>query len=239
MRRGDRRSPTRLWTGFPMIFHILKDRFSRRGHYLAVPCTLGLAVLAGCALTPAAPATAPASHAVAASPRPADLAPYLELLARMAPGDETRQTAELAAALGKAQEAPTAANRLRYAIALGCAGHAGSNPIEARRLITELLAGQHDLKPAEVDLAQAFLREFDARVALYADIARQREELERRLQAADADGDKRYAALATENTRLKKALAEAERKLEAVAEMERTLIEQNGTTQPNDRSPPR
>ena len=65
------------------------------------------------------------------------------------------------------------------------------------------------------------------------------EELERRLQAADADGDKRYATLASENTRLKKALAEAERKLEAVAEMERTLIEQNGTTQPNDRSPPR
>ena len=134
---------------------------------------------------------------------------------------------------------PTASNRLRYAIALGAAGHPGSNPVEAKRLITELLAGPNDLKPQEVALANAYLREFDARVGLYADIARQREELERRLQAASTDDDKRFANIAAENARLKKALAEAERKLEAVAEMERTLIEQSGPAPANDRSPPR
>jgi hypothetical protein len=188
------------------------------------------------------PATQPpaATHAVAAAPKPTELTPYLETLERMAPGDANRQAAELAAVLAASQQTPTASNRLRYAIALGAAGHPSSNPVEAKRLITELLAGQHDLKAPEVALAGAYLREFDARVALYADIARQREDLERRLQAADADGDKRYATAAAENAKLKKALAEAERKLEAVAEMERTLIEQSGAAQPPvDRPPPR
>jgi len=66
-------------------------------------------------------------------------------------------------------------------LALGAAGHAASNPVEARRLILELLAGQPDLAPEEVALASAFLREFDARVTLYADIARQREDFEQQL----------------------------------------------------------
>jgi predicted nucleic acid-binding Zn-ribbon protein len=86
-----------------------------------------------------------------------------------------------------------------------------------------LLAGEHDLTPQEVSLANAFLREFDARVALYADLARQREESERQMKSLGADEERRYSALNAETQRLKKALAEAERKLEAVAEMERTL----------------
>ena len=182
----------------------------------------GPLLVAACAGFPAAQPPA-VTHVVAAAPKPTELTPYLETLERMAPGDASRQAAELAATLTASQQSPTASNRLRYAIALGAAGHPASNPVEGRRLVTELLAGQHDLKPPEVALANAYLREFDARVALYADIARQREDLERRMQAADADGDKRYAAATAENAKLKKALAEAERKLEAVAEMERTL----------------
>ena len=142
---------------------------------------------------------------------------------QLAPGDATRQSAALASTLAAAQQNPTSGNRLRYAIALGSAGHAGSNPVEGRRLISELLAGQNDLQPQEITLANAYLREFDARVALYAELARQREETERKLLTADADGDRRYNALNAETQRLKKALAEAERKLEAVAEMERAL----------------
>jgi plasmid stability protein len=161
--------------------------------------------------------------AAAETPKPASIASYLDLLDRMAPGDSLRQSSELASTLASAQQNPTAANRLRYAIALGAAGHSLSNPVEARRLITELLAGQNDLSPQEVSLANALLREYDARVALYADLARQREESEHKLKSLDAEGDRRYAALNAETQRLKKALAEAERKLEAVAEMERAL----------------
>jgi hypothetical protein len=222
----------------------MNDIFQRFGRFslgwVATPLLVSSVLLAGCAGYPSSQPAATAPHSASAVPKATELSPYFDTLEKMAPGDPSRQAAELASVLGAAQQSPTSTNRLRYAITLGAAGHADSNPVEAKRLITELLAGQHDLKPSEVSLANAYLREFDARVALYADIARQREELERRLQSAGADDDRRYASMAAENAKLKKALAEAERKLEAVAEMERTLIEQNGTAPPpGDRTPPR
>ncbi len=166
---------------------------------------------------------APGQPTAPAKPQPASLESYFQLLDLMAPGDVMRQSAELAATQTNAQQNPTAANRLRYALALGAAGHTLSNPVEARRLITELLAGQHDLSAQESSLANAFLREYDARVALYADLARQREESDRRLKTLDSEGDRRYNALNAETQRIKKALLEAESKLEAVAEIERAL----------------
>ncbi len=193
---------------------------SVRKAFLAVSAS----ALAACASLPPASKQGATGQAVTApAPKPAGVAAYYETLDRMAPGDAVRQSTELASTLSQAQEIPTASNRLRHAIALGAAGHSSSNPVEARRLITELLAGAHDLTSQEVSLANAFLREFDARVALYADLARQREESERQLKLLVADEDRRYGALNAETQRLKRALAEAERKLEAVAEMERTL----------------
>ena len=168
------------------------------------------------------------NQAAESTPKAVDMGSYLEIFDRLAPGDVGRQVAELAALQAIAQQNPSATNRLKYALALGAAGRTDSNPIEAKRLISELLAEQHDLQPKEVSLANAYLREFDARVALYADIARQREESDRRLRAVDAEGDKRIAALNAETQRLKKALTEAEQKLEAVAEMEKALTPPEG-----------
>ncbi|MBK6348631.1 MAG: hypothetical protein V9E93_18485 [Steroidobacteraceae bacterium] len=186
--------------------------------------TVAAIVLTACAGLPSAGRPGAPGQAVAApTPKPPGAASYFEVLDLMAPGDAVRQSTELASTLAQAQQNPTSSNRLRHAIALGAAGHSSSNPVEARRLIAELLAGQHDLTPQEVSLANAFLREFDARVALYADLARQREESERQVQSMSAEEDRRYSALNAETQRLKKALADAESKLEAVAEMERTL----------------
>ncbi len=191
-----------------------------RNAFVAV-CAIAVTACAG--LQPASKQGVPDKTVSAPTPKPTGVAPYFEVLDRMAPGDAVRQSTELASTLSQAQQNPTSSNRLRHAIALGAAGHSSSNPVEARRLITELLAGAHDLTSQEVSLANAFLREFDARVALYADLARQREESERQMKSLDADEDRRYSMLNAETQRLKKALAEAERKLEAVAEMERTL----------------
>ena len=187
---------------------------------------LPLTLLTACAaLQPQhAPPAPPA--AVTATPAPANLAPYLDTLAKMAPGDAARQQAELASALAAAQQSPTSSNTLRYALALGCAGRPDSNPVEAKRLLAELLAGPNELAPEELGLAKAYLREFDARVALYAEIARQREESEQKLKSSDSSAVRRADALAAENARLKKQLNEAERKLEAVEQMERSLLEQ-------------
>ena len=159
-------------------------------------------------------------------PPPSPLAPYLATLAAMAPGDPARQQAELAAALAATQQTPSAAATLRYALALGSAGSSESNPVQAKRLLGDLLAGPNDLPPEVLEFAAAYLREFDARVALYAELARQREESEQKLKSNDSSATKRADALAAENARLKKQLAEAERKLDAVAEMEQSLQEQ-------------
>jgi len=169
--------------------------------------------------------------AAAATPPPAPppiLTKYLDTLAQMAPGDPARQKAALDATLAAAQQTRNSGDTLRYALALGSAGHASSNPVEAKRLISELLASPNTLDPAETALANAYLREFDARVALYAELARQRDESEQKLKSLDATADRRADTLAAENKQLKRKLAEAERKLEAVAEMERSLLEQAG-----------
>jgi uncharacterized heparinase superfamily protein len=177
----------------------------------------------------------PAPTATQAPPL-ASLTPYLDTLVKMAPGDPVRQQAELAATLANAQQSRSADDTLRYALALGSAGHADSNPVEAKRLISELLAGTHDLEPDELAFANAYLREFDARVALYAEVARQREDSEQRLKSRDASAEHRADTLAAENKYLRRALAEAERKLEAVAEMERSLLEP--AAEPGSGEPP-
>lgn len=204
---------------------------------LVLPALSALTLLLGaCAsVSPPPPAAAPVT-ATTPAPRTVDLKSYLDALASMAPGDPARQQATLDAALAAAQQDPSGANRLRHALALGSAGHASSNPIEAKRLIAELLAGDHGLRPPEVELASALLREFDARVEIYAELARQREDGDRRLQGAETAAGQRADALVAENARLRRALAAAERKLEAVAEMERSLLEQ--AEEPVDEMPP-
>ena len=183
-----------------------------------------LAVLLTACATPAPPTT-PAAPPQAPAPVRPSLDPYLDTLSRLAPGDPERQAAELASTLEAMQQSPTAQNTLRHALALGSAGHAGSNPVEAKRLLADLLAGSPALAPEELALANAFLREFDARVALYAEIARQRQDAEQKLQSLDSSTGRRTHALETENARLQRALDEANRKLEAVAEMERSLLD--------------
>ena len=187
-----------------------------------------LASLSACAGLSGAGGRDDAASLTPPAPPPPVLAPYLETLGKMAPGDPARQQAELEATLAMAQQTRGSADTLRYALALGTAGHSSSNPVEARRLITELLASPNTLDPTETAFATAYLREFDARVALYAELARQREESEQKLKSLDATAVRRADALAAENKQLKRALAEAERKLEAVAEMERSLLEQAG-----------
>jgi len=188
-----------------------------------LPAFLALGACAGMGSHSSSPPPSPPAVVV---PAPTNIALYLDTLANMAPGDPARQQAELAAALASARQSPTAANRLRYALALGAAGHKDSNPVEAKRLLADLLAEPNDLGTQELELANAYLREFDARVALYAELARQREESQQKLKLNDSSATKRADALTAENARLKKQLAEANRKLEAVAEMERSLQEQ-------------
>jgi len=90
---------------------------------------------------------------------------------------------------------------LRYALALGAAGREGSDAVEARQLLDALIAAPGDLDPAELQLAQAMRREFDARATRDAQLAQQRVELDQRLAAANEAQARAAQAAAAENAR--------------------------------------
>ena len=193
---------------------------------MRLPVVLLACALSGCAaLAPSAPAPTPAP-APPAAPVVANLSPYLDLLDELAAADVPREGAILGELQAQLAEAPGSRATLRYALALGAAGHEASDPVEARRLLQSLLAEPGALDPAELKLASVLLREYDARVTLYAQLARQREEAEARLAAANEAHWKAVQSASAETARLRRELAQAERKLQAITEMERELLEQ-------------
>jgi ATP phosphoribosyltransferase regulatory subunit HisZ len=93
-------------------------------------------------------------------------------------------------------------------------------------LLDEVLAAD-GLDQETRRLAAALRNEFDARISLVAELARERQLAERR-RSEDATGkERRIEALAVENQRLRRELSEAQSKLNAIEDIERTLSEQS------------
>lgn len=189
-----------------------------------LPATLlALLMLAGCATVPPACPPAPTPPPAPAQP---DLAPYLVALDSVNARDPAVGNAALAALRAEREASPSATTTLRYALALGAAARADSDPVEARRLLDEVLAGSGPDEEAR-RLATALRNEFDARIALVAELARERQLAERR-RSEDTNGlERRIEALAVENQRLRRELAQAQSKLNAIEDIERTLSEQS------------
>lgn len=177
----------------------------------------------------AAPATVPGTPIVA----------YLDALDRMAPGDRARQQATLFAARAAWQQAATPGNTLRYALVLGTPGNDDSNPLEASRLLATLLTAPDRLSADELRLAAAFQREFTARVSQYADLARARLDTEAGLRASEAEYQSRINALSADLARARRERDAVQEKLDAIADIERTLMERDGGAEPgSDPTPP-
>jgi len=178
----------------------------------------------------------PESPAASSSGIPA--ATYLEALDGMAAGDTARQQATLLTARSAWQEAATPGNTLRYALVLGTPGHDDSNPLEASRLLNTLLATPGHLSPDEARLASAFQREFTARVAQYADLARARLESEAQMRAVEAEAQSRLDATAADLARVRRERDTIQQKLDAIADIEKTLMERDEDAAPPPDSPP-
>ena len=150
---------------------------------------------------------------------------YLADLADLAASPPARQAEILKGAHDLAESAPTTTNRLRYALMLADPGHGGADPVAARRQLSEILARPEWALPSERSLASLALRSTEARLALAEDTRRSGE------AAANRDHDKlvaatrRLAVEQDENARLKKALEEAQKKLDAVSQLERAAKE--------------
>jgi hypothetical protein len=151
------------------------------------------------------------------------IAPLLDMMSNLPQGDPARQAELFQQAKDAAELTPTTSNKLRYALALATPGFGGSDPVAAQRQLSLLLARPETLLPAERLLAAVELKEVEQRLILQAENKRLRDEVPRdstdsrdKLQALN----RRLAAEADENAKLRKALDEARAKLEAITHIE-------------------
>jgi hypothetical protein len=164
------------------------------------------------------------------------LSGYLDLCLRVARGTPAEQAEILATANNDYSAAPTPSRVLRYAMVLSTPGHAGHDPVVAQRLLHEVLANPETLLPAERALAFLQLQQVERQQTLQADVRRLQQGAERNTNDRIAQLTRRLTTESEENTRLKKALADAQAKLDAIANIERSS--NNGRqTQPEGRKP--
>ena len=148
------------------------------------------------------------------------LSGYLDLCLRVARGTPAEQAEILATANNDYSAAPTPSRVLRYAMVLSTPGHAGHDPVVAQRLLHEVLANPETLLPAERALAFLQLQQVERQQSLQADVRRLQQGAERNTNDRIAQLTRRLTAESEENARLKKLLADAQAKLDAIANIE-------------------
>ena len=164
------------------------------------------------------------------------IANYLDTCLKVARGTPAEQAEVLATVSNDYHAAPAPSKVLRYAMVLSTPGHAGSDPVVAQRLLREVLASPETLLPAERALAFLQLQQVERQQSLQADVRRLQTGAERTANERIAQLTRRLTTESEENARLKKLLAEAQAKLDAIANIERSS--NNGRqTQPEGRKP--
>jgi hypothetical protein len=153
---------------------------------------------------------------------------YLETINGLASTDPARQADVFYEVEREYARAPTTTSTLHYATALVTPGHPAAKPQEGKRLLEALLATPERMVPAERSLVAALLHETNAWLKLEAENRRLLATLDDRGRS-QANSDKRAQAQAEEIARLRRALAEAQQKLDAVKEIERSFIERSPT----------
>jgi len=197
-----------------------------------------LAAVAGCS-------TLPSSHTRDTQAQPSVdrnsteatvIAGYLDVCLRVARGTPAEQAEILTTATNDYRAAPTPSRVLRYAMVLSTPGHAGNDPVVAQRLLREVLATPETLLPAERALAFLQLQQVERQQALQADVRRLQTTADRTANDKIAQLSRRLTTESEDNVRLKKLLAEAQAKLDAIANIERSS--NNGRApQPEGRKP--
>jgi len=188
-----------------------------------------LALTAGCGLLEGRSAETPAPGPSLA-PEAALVMDYLAVLERLARAGTAEQAEIAEQARRTADLHPTIAHQLRWGLVLALPDHGASDPGAARSTLGDLLANPERLLPAELALAYVMYQHVNARLALLVENQRLSTadtglEDRERLQAAN----RRLQAQTAENARLKQELDEARAKLEAVADLERSLAERQAT----------
>lgn len=153
------------------------------------------------------------------------LSDYLLLLQHLVQGTASEQAEIAARAQNEYDTAPTPSRELRLALILSTPGHPAADPPRAQRLLRELMAHPETLLPAERALAFLQLSQIDDHLTLVAENRRLQTDAVREDQARTASANRRLQAELDENARLRKELDEARAKLDAIANIERSLNE--------------
>ena len=209
----------------------------RHRHFqIAFVATLA-AVMVGCGAMPAQRSKEPSLPSVDRNSTEATvIASYLDVCLRMARGTPAEQAEILAVTSNDYSAAPTPSRVLRYAMLLSTPGHAGYDPVVAQRLLREVLASPETLLPAERALAFLQLQQVERQQSLQADVRRLQSGAERATNDRITQLTRRLTTESEENARLRKLLAEAQAKLDAIAKIERSS--NNGRQeQPEGRKP--
>jgi hypothetical protein len=161
---------------------------------------------------------------------------YLDICLRVARGTPAEQAEILTTTNNDYRAAPTPSRVLRYAMVLSTPGHAGNDPVVAQRLLREVLASPETLLPAERALAFLQLQQVERQQALQADVRRLQTNAERAANERIAQLTRQLKSESDENARLTRLLKEAQAKLDAIANIERSS--NNGRPpQPEGRKP--
>jgi len=162
---------------------------------------------------------------------------YLHAIYELAGGDPATQAKIIANAKAAALQTPGTSTQLRYALLLATPGHAATSDIAAQSLLRSLLTEPELMTPAEMALATIHLREVEARLELRTEAQRLRDEIVLAATAAANTAEdpalaQRVANVEAENRRLRRSLTDAESKLEALSDIERSLREQSANGDP-------
>jgi hypothetical protein len=187
-------------------------------------------VASGCSVGPGqrAPSPAPVVNSAAASSTA--LSEYLQLLQRLVQGPPAEQAEIVARAQREYDTAPTPSRELKLALILGTPGHPATDLTKARALLRELIANPEMLLPGERALTFLELSQIDDHLTLDAENRRLQSEAVRADQQRVASANHRLQAEMDENVRLRRELEEARAKLDAIANIERSLNERKPGT---------
>ena len=182
-------------------------------------------VAAGCSLGPGQRAPSPAPVVNAATTGSIVLSEYLQLLQRLVQGRPSEQAEIVTNAQREYDTAPTPSRELKLALILGTPGHPATNLTKAQTLLRELMANPEMLLPGERALTFLELSQIDDHLTLDTENRRLQNEAVRADQQRVAAANHRLQAEMDENTRLRRDLEEARAKLDAIANIERSLNE--------------
>ncbi len=149
----------------------------------------------------------------------------LQLLQRLTQGAPAEQAEIAAAAQRDFDTTPTPSRQLRLALVLATPGHPRTDLTHAQGLLRELTANPEMLLSGERALAFLELQQIDDHLTLEAENRRLQGDAVRADRERLSTTNRRLQLESDENTRLRKELEEARAKLDAIANIERSLNE--------------